>query len=275
MSAQFVASIATRIGQARDVADGVIPPVVTCTVCGSSDCQGCVMPVQTQGGLQTLSWEQSGRWGTRLWNTAAASGTAPSQFFGALPDGRCAPAFAFAIFAEIFAVGSLGVVAALIALLVSPSISYRIVVDSAGNGLIAGFAVGIVLMLVILHVIWGLCLEAGIAAAGGQACWRLGMRFGLYACGWDLLTSPAGALFALATLGPSAAWETVTAAIRVPNRAMTIYLVDRRKVGTRARQRAYLFSAVVLGTAMLVFAASLVWVAVHVITVLVNRTFPP
>lgn len=255
---------ATKIGHTIRVIDGGVPPVVMCTVCGRTDCPGCSAPEQTPQLSPILPWESPGNTGERLWNMALASSLSPLRTFGELPDGPLAPAMVFALIAESVAILSLAVLALSIACSVSPDLMRRVLVDPAAIGLIAGAAMALVGLLVALHVLWGLCLEAGTCTASGQPRWRLGVRFGLYACGWDLLTSPAGVLLGVLTRGPVAAWAPLVAASRVPRVAMRAYLVHCRKFDARARRRASIISAAVLGAAMLLIVAGLVAGAVRV-----------
>ena len=245
--------------------DSGLPPVVICAVCRRTECSGCEEKVGAQELGPVLAWEGADNWGARLWKTALACSTAPLRTFGELPEGQLASAFAFAFIAESIAIGSLGAVATAITFFVAPGLLNRVLMDRAASALIVTAGLVLVTLLVVLHVVWGLCLEAGTATTGGSAKWRLGMRFGLYACGWDLLTSPAGVLQGLLSRGPTAAWSPVGAAARVPRLAMRAYLVDRRHFESRAQRRATLISVTTLGIVMAMFVAGLVAGAIHVV----------
>src|SRR4051812_28110222 len=83
-----------------------VPPTVTCAVCRRPECAGCEATLPPPLSATALAWEgKSGHWMRRLWFTALASSTEPSRTFGELPDGRVAPALAFALLAETLAIG--------------------------------------------------------------------------------------------------------------------------------------------------------------------------
>jgi hypothetical protein len=229
-----------------------VPPMVTCAVCRRQDCTGCEAVVTLPLSATSLAWEgKSGNWMRRLWFTALASSTEPGRTFGELPDGRLGPALAFALLAETFAVGSLGSLAALSALALAPELTARILSTPAFLAAAGGLVLGLSLVMVGLHLLWGLCLELGAGSTGGTACFRHGMRFGLYACGWDLLTSPAGVLEGLLSRGFVDAWQPIVQAVRVPRAALRAYVEDCRHLDGSARRRGTQLSIVVLGAMLL------------------------
>jgi hypothetical protein len=187
----------------------------------------------------------------RLWFTALASSTEPSRTFGELPDGRVAPALAFALLAETLAIGSVGSLLALSALAIAPELSLRILSTPAFLGAALGLLFGLSLVMVFLHLLWGLCVELGAGSTGGTARFRHGMRFGLYACGWDLLTSPAGVLEGLWSRGLVNAWPPIAQAIRVPRAALRAYVEDCRHLDGSAQRRGTQLSIAVLGAMLL------------------------
>jgi hypothetical protein len=54
---------------------------------------------------------------------------------------------------------------------------------------------------------------------GARPARRRAVRFGLYACGWDLMSGPLGAVMMLATRGFRDALALAELAVRVPARA--------------------------------------------------------
>ena len=122
---------------------------------------------------------------------------------------------------------------------------------------------GCVMLLVLLHMAWGLCIELGLALAKHEPQWKLGLRFGLYACAWDLLTSPAGAIYCLGTRRPRNPFAPIASAVRAPRLALRAYSEDRRHSNPRGRQLVTRVSIVVLGGAMLLFSMALGLVARH------------
>jgi hypothetical protein len=93
-----------------------------------------------------------------------------------------------------------------------------------------GIAVGFAALLVGLHVLFGASIELHARLFGerrrspGSA-----LCFALYACGWDLLTSPLG-LWLCATRADTARLGDVMAAARVPRTALLCYFVTVRAV---------------------------------------------
>ena len=94
--------------------------------------------------------------------------------------------------------------------------------------------------------------------------WR-GLRFGLYACGWDLLTSPIGMLAALVTRGPRLGWAPVGAAARAPGLAQRAYLERCLGVDGAAQRRSRRWAVSALSGGMLlvvlIFVAALMSLA--------------
>lgn len=229
-----------------------VPPMVTCVVCGRHDCAGCEVPRLQPLSTMSLAWEgNSGSWSRRLWFTALATSTEPARTFGELPDGRVAPALVFALLAESLALGSLGSLLAVAALAVAPDFSARILTTPAFLAAAGGLLVGLSGVMVALHVVWGLCVELGARNTGGIAHFRQGMRFGLYACGWDLLTSPAGVLEGLLSRGFVRAWRPILQAVRVPRAALRAYVEDCRHLDGNAQRRGVQLSIAVLGAMLL------------------------
>jgi hypothetical protein len=198
-----------------------------------------------------------------LWFTALASSTQPAKIFGALPDGRVRSALAFALLAEIMAIGSLGSVLALAALAVAPDLSARILTAPAFLAGALGLLVGLSLLMVALHIVWGLCVELGARNSGAPARFRQGMRFGLYACGWDLLTSPAGVVEGLLSRGFVHAWHPIVQAIRVPRAALRAYVEDYRHLDGQAQRRGVQLSIAVLGAMMLSILVAVLLAILH------------
>lgn len=242
--------------------DSDVPPAVSCARCRRHECAGC-----SPSGAETaapLAWEQSeGGLSVRLWRTAIAASTQPGRVFGELPTGAVAPALGFALFAELVAIGSLGLLAALLLGAVMPDLALRIFTSSSALAAAALLVTGASVLMVLLHALWGACLELGVER--GAARFSQGLRFGLYACGWDLLTSPAGVIHGLLTRGWRGAWQPITAAVSVPRSALAAYLDQHRRFDPAARRRSFKFSAVVLGVALLAIALGTGLVAVELL----------
>jgi hypothetical protein len=117
--------------------------------------------------------------------------------------------------------------------------------------------------MVVLHVIHGLAIDRAARRAGSRKRGR-GLRFGLYACGWDLVTLPLG-LFAVALSdGPTAAGRALGAALTTPAIATRAYLggfhaLDPERARAAARHAGRMTAA--LGCVSLVVLAWLVVLA--------------
>ena len=226
--------------------DDALPPVVTCAQCRRPECPGCE-PGPRQVEVASVAWEGTGRWSQRLWKTSLDASNDPESTFGCLADGRLASALGFACVAESVAIGSLGVVTLLVAFAWTPSFMESALAKPAARWLAGEVFVAAVVSLLAMHAIWGLCLEAGRAVSGGQPRWRLGVRFGLYACGRDLLTSPAGVVQGLVTRGLKGTFGPIGAATRAPRPAMRAYMARNREFDTRTQRRATFIAWSVLG----------------------------
>jgi hypothetical protein len=75
------------------------------------------------------------------------------------------------------------------------------------------------LWMVAAHATHGAALDRGASRQGGRPQRRRALRFGLYACGWDLMAGPLGAVYALFTSGRAGVAELARSSVRVPGRA--------------------------------------------------------
>jgi len=175
-----------------------VPAAVLCAFCGQSDCAGCLPSDQASSGVVAIiPWERPGAGGwSRLWATANATTQGADSFFSALPDGDVSPALRFAMLAEVLAVASLIALAVPLAALALPSLALEVVQSPAlrGNAL-RWLLIGVPLLatwMVIAHATHGVALDVGASRQGARPQRRRALRFGLYACGWDLMTMPLG-----------------------------------------------------------------------------------
>jgi hypothetical protein len=167
--------------------------------------------------------------------------------FGELAPGRLAPALGFALLAETLALGSLGLLGALGVWAGLPDLAYQIIRHPEALAAVAALFGGSVLLMLILHLLWGISLVVGGSFGSGKASLRHGARFGLYACGWDLMTSPLGLVCSLLQRGPLRGLGPVGAAARAPRPAQRAYLSTCRGFDERARRRAVRLAVVVVG----------------------------
>ncbi len=211
-----------------DAVDGDVfdvPAAVLCAVCGQSDCPGCTPAEEDASGVVAIvPWERSGAgtW-SRLWATSLATTQGAEAFFGAMPDGPLPPAMRFAVLCEMLAVASM--VAALLpfAALALPNLAMQVIADPMmRERAFRWFVIGVpvlALWMVIAHASHGAALDAGARKLGGRPQRRRALRYGLYACGWDLMTGPLGALWMLVSRGVKATSEVMGLSMTVPGKA--------------------------------------------------------
>jgi hypothetical protein len=209
-----------------DVVDSLfeVPAAVLCAACGQADCPGCTVGSDTESGVVSIvPWERSGALWTRLWATANAATQGAEAFFAVLPDGEISPAMRFAVLAELLAVLSMATLFVVLVVLVRPSLIIDIVQDPSQRGTALRWFLfgipGLTLWMVAAHVTHGAALDAGARRMGARPARRRAVRFGLYACGWDLMSGPLGAVMMLATRGLHDALALAELAMRVPGRA--------------------------------------------------------
>jgi len=254
----------------NDVEDALdrfdVPAAILCAYCGQADCEGCLADGDHSGVVAIVPWERAGGLWTRLWSTATLTTTSAESFFAALPSGQLGSALRFAVLAELLAISTIAaVVAGLVAALL-PELTYHAVLDPALRlAVLRGLALGIpgfTLWMVGAHCLHGWALDRGARLNGGARRSRQAIRFGLYACGWDLMASPVGAVATLFTKGLSATAALVGLAVRAPREACRsllrgVYGLDEPSAA-RARRTASRWAAAIagvsgLGTVMLLW----------------------
>lgn len=248
-----------------------VPAAVVCATCGLPECNcEADRPSAFSGVVQIVPWERPG--GTllsRLWGTAKLCTLSPEAFFSALPPGGALAPLSFALLAEaLAAVGlclTLGAVALFVLPALGPTIAENAALQSGVARAVAWGVPGLALLMVLVHAAHGVALDAAARREGSRQPGR-GLRFGLYGCGWDLVTLPIGLLLLTLTDGPLSALRHSARGLTAPNSAALAYLghVHRleRATALRASRRAVgivfvpLVALVVLG-----FIAGLSWAA--------------
>lgn len=207
-----------------------VPAAVLCARCGQPDCAGCEdLASESSGLVAIVPWERPGGTWKRLWGTARATTLSAETFFAALPDGPVRTAASFAVLAELLAVASIFVMLVPLIALALPGLAAAIVSDPGVRARAAFWTAiaipSLAVWMVIAHAAHGYALDIGARRAGGRSQRRRALRFGLYACGWDLMSGPLGALAAAFSEGRKAAGDAISASMRVPSRA-TIALLQ-------------------------------------------------
>jgi hypothetical protein len=243
---------------ALDWAD--VPAAVVCAFCGKPECGGCIAvdePTNASGVVAILPWERPGLgWLTRLWATARLATLSHRDLFASLPEGPLRPPLEFAILAEGLAAAGVAVgVGGALALV--PDFASTALHDPVVRGVllrVVGLGVpGLTALMVLLHSLHGLLVDRAARKAGSRKRGR-GLRFGLYACGWDLVTLPFGLLWVALTDGLASAKRAAGLAVSIPAQATRAYLTgvhaldpdSARKAAARANAETALGALVLL-----------------------------
>jgi hypothetical protein len=220
-----------------------VPATVVCATCGLPECNCDLDRTSSFSGvLAIVPWERPG--GSllgRLWSTARLGTLSPQTFFAALPPGGTAAPLGFALLAELLAALGLCVTLGAAVLSLVPGLGAELVRNEelrAELGRVLGWGVpGLVLVMVALHAGHGMALD-GAARREGSLRGGRGLRFGLYACGWDLVTLPLGLLLLTFTDGPVSALRHSARGLTAPGSAATAYLTNVHGLEAPAAHRA-------------------------------------
>lgn len=258
--------------EAFDILD--VPATVVCTLCGRGDCTGCFADDEATGASRVLTivpWERSGiGFFAGLFSTMQAATRNPEAFFVSLPDGGVSPALGFAFAAEVCAVASSAlVITPLVVLGIPGLLAHCVASGAARQGVVLSALVGIAgfsALLVVAHAIHGFVL--GFMGSRESAFWReRALRFGLYACGWDLGSSPLGVVAAGIEGGPRGSISILAASVSAPARATkavlpaTFHLEGER--AARARRRAIGAAMALTVPAVIVILALMALAAIY------------
>ena len=248
-----------------------VPATVVCATCGLPECNCEVdRPSAFSGVVAIVPWERPG--GTvlsRLWATAKLGTLSPAAFFSALPPGGLVSPLVFGVLAETLAALGLCATFGAVGLLAVPALGKELLGNVALQGLLLRFVAwgvpALAIAMVLLHASHGVALDAAARREGSRQTGR-GLRFGFYACGWDLVTLPLGLLVLTMTDGPVSALRHSARGLTAPNAAAMAYLAHvhhfEPDVARRASRRAVGFVFVpMLALIVLGFVVGLVWAA--------------
>jgi hypothetical protein len=207
--------------------DAEVPAAVVCAQCGDADCPGCLHENTRSGVIAVVAWERPGAplFG-RLWATARATTFDAERFFESLPDGPVAPALRFAILSEVLASTAMGIALLVPVAALAPAWAKHLVlhepltVARVSAAVIAGLAG----LLVAAHAAHGWALDYGARRSGARSAPTRGVRFGLYAAGWDLVVGPLGAIIVAVKEGIGAAVSIASLGIGLPGRSARAFL---------------------------------------------------
>jgi hypothetical protein len=256
----LVAGRARTAPDDADLPDTDVPAAVLCMACGRMDCAGCV--TSERAPIVSTPWEANDRpvW-HRLRETAHLATVDGEAFFGTLPDGSVTAAFGFALSCELLAIASLALISLPVVYALVPGFVEEIAADHERRAWVAASITSAIpllaLMMVGLHMLWAASLEFGLRLSGAKARPAHCLRYALYSCGWDLVTSPFGFAAGWASVGFRGATAELRAAIRIPRFATVAYIGRARSVPERKARRALLVAAVLTGAIVLALALTL------------------
>jgi hypothetical protein len=206
-----------------------VPAAVVCLVCGEADCTGCEDRDLSRSGIVAIvAWERTGIPAmTRLWATARSTTRDADAFFELLPDGPVMPALRFAAICELLAAFSMFMLVVPVAALVAPEWLRHLALDPHARGValrvvflgVPAFAG----LLVFSHAVHAISIDMGAVGSGARRARSRALRFGLYACGWDLVMGPLGAIVIAFKEGATAALGVLDL-VTVPARATRAFL---------------------------------------------------
>ncbi|MBX3231895.1 MAG: hypothetical protein KIT84_12015 [Labilithrix sp.] len=208
-----------------------VPAAVVCALCGDADCAGCEESALSRSGIVSIiAWERPhAPTLSRLWSTARSSTRDAEAFFELLPDGPIAPALRFAATCELLASTAAFLAFVGVAAVVAPSWLHHVAFDPSARSIaLRALVLGLPAfagMLVVAHAAHGLSIDLGARRNGGARVARSrALRFGLYACGWDLVMGPIGAIVVAIKEGIRPALDLAGSLSGLPTRATKAFL---------------------------------------------------
>ena len=249
-----------RVSRASDVGSELdVPATVVCAFCGDADCAGCQSDLSRSGIVSVVAWERPATPVlARLWSTARSTTRDAEGFFELLPDGPILPALRFAALCELLASFAVLVALVPVAALVAPEWLRHVVLDPTARQTTARVLVvglpSFAALLVVAHAAHGLSIDVGARRSGAHGARSRALRFGLYACGWDLVMGPLGAVVVAFKEGGRAALELTSSLSGMPTRATRAFLRGCYRLDGERAQRALGTSYVGAAVATVLFS---------------------
>jgi len=236
-----------------------VPATVVCARCGAAECLGCEGELSRSGIVSLVAWERAEVPAlTRLWSTARSATRDAEAFFELLPDGPLLPALRFAALAELFATGILVLAFSVLLTLLAPDVVKGLLLDPYARGKIVRFLVvgwpAFAMLAVVAHAAHGLSIDLGARRQGGKSARTRALRFGLYACGWDLVMGPIGATVVALKEGLGASLRLPRDLAGLPTRCTLAFLRGAHRLEGERAQRALTLSYFGAGAATLFVA---------------------
>ena len=249
-----------------------VPATVVCAFCGDADCNGCEDDGSRSGIISIIAWERTQSPAlARLWSTARSTTRDAESFFELMPDGPLLPALRFAAICELLASSAVFAVFIGIAGLMAPEWLRHLAFDPAARSTAArAIVLGLPAfagLAVLAHAAHGLTIDVGARRQGARGARARALRFGLYACGWDLVMGPIGAVVVALKEGLRPALGLASALSGLPTRATNAFLRGCYRLDAERSRKALRISYV--GAAAATFGVALV-VVVAVVAALMG-----
>ncbi len=236
-----------------------VPPATFCTWCGRTDCEGCA--VSDRGPFsevrQIIPWEER-RGFASWWLTCMRVTEPPMVWLDDVLAGRVGRAAWFALLAEVLAVTSYAAPVVFAGWLFMAAFGAASPAWSVVSGTIR-VCVGLGAFMVALHVVWVAALEALLVVRGRKSEWKPAILLGLYACGWDMVTSPGGVVLGWYYGGWSRVGRLLRGATANPRAACLHYLATAREISPDVALRLAMVAAAFAVLLGVIGAAGLLW----------------
>lgn len=246
------------MGALRDPAElRDVPAIAVCAVCGDPSCPGHELEQSGERPIhRLLPWEDGETPPLRaLWATAIASAADLDRWVRASRStgNGVGPAFTFALACELVAVAATcGPLA-----LLGGVLAWRVTHDPSAVLTVLALVGRVGLVFVPLMIVIHLAHQLVVARIGNTVGHPIGraatLRAGLYACGWDLATGPAGVIAPLLRLDFAEARRRLGGNSRLFEDATAVWLRDvhgvEGAVVRRARRATVPFMIVLLALA--------------------------
>jgi hypothetical protein len=168
------------------------------------------------------------------------------------------PAFRFAAACELLAATAFFGAFVGVAALIAPEWLKHLALDPAARSVALRLTLlglpSFAGLLVAAHAAHGLSINVGAARNGGRSARSRALRFGLYACGWDLVMSPIGAIVVALKEGVSPALNLASALSGLPTRATMAFLRGCYRLDGERSKRALGISYIGATAATILFA---------------------
>jgi hypothetical protein len=210
-----------------ELIDSEVPAAVVCAQCGDADCPGCLEEQTRSGVVAVVPWERPGLPAfERLWGTARATTLDGQRFFESLPDGAIASALRFAIVCEVLAASAMALAVLIPVAVLAPGwVGHLLLHETMWVVRVAVIGIpGLAGLLIAAHLAHGWALDYGARRSGMRSATTRALRFGLYACGWDLVIGPIGAVIVGLKEGAGAVLSIAGAGLGLPGRSARAFL---------------------------------------------------